>query len=171
MKTYKVEIPEDQIDFMLSLFKQLKFVSYQEAIQEKRDYVAKDYMKEKGLIPKTSSTSSEEERLKKMEGLSSLRDTINRLQKNRLSSTPGTEFLFRLPTSGLKDKPVGFSNYKDLKNYLEKYFRIGIDKIEFTPNKETKQNEIDDYIVQAFVKDANSKITIISAGYCNQIIN
>lgn len=171
MKTYKVEIPEDQLDFMLSLFEQLNFMSYEDVTSEPRDYIAKSYMEEKGLIIKEAPTTAEESQLRKMAGLNKLRDTINKIQDNRQAKTGPEEFLFRLPSATSSDKPVRFDNYIDLKSHLEKYFRIGIDKIDFVINKDAKQTDIDQYQVKAIVQDSNSKPTIIMAGFSNKTLS
>lgn len=170
MKTYKVEIPEDRIDFMLSLFQNFKFISYKESTDEPPTYIAKGYMQNKGLLPKETKPSVEEQLKNKIKGLSGLRDTINRIQESRTLSESTNEITFRLPGSKNDGKLLKFTSLNDLKLYLENYLRIHVEKIEFTPNKASKQNPNDSYMIKALVKDANSKLTVIPAGFSNQIL-
>lgn len=168
MKTFKVDIPDDQIDFMLTLLDNLNIVYLEEIEEEKRTYLAKDYMIEKGLLPKTENQAGGEKELKR-DTLDELRNAINRIQSSRTEPEEGISF--RLPTSDATSKRSAFKNQNELKSHLESIFRIAIDHITYKPLTGKKAQNDDVFEVIAHVMDANSKMTTIKAGYSNKAFN
>ncbi|MCU4176854.1 hypothetical protein [Carboxylicivirga sp. N1Y90] len=166
MKTFNVDIPEEQLEFVLELFDSLNFLSYTEAKPEPRNYIAKDYMVKKGLIPDENPPASDDAKKQKIDQLSELRKNIDLLQSKRQKEAPKV-LNFRLPTSiknGKASEIQQFSDCEKLKNYLESYLRIGIHKIDFKTNKK-KALEMDNYQVVAIVKESETNFTNITAGF------
>ncbi|MBS2098730.1 hypothetical protein [Carboxylicivirga linearis] len=171
MKTFKVEIPEDQADFMLKLFEQLDIAYHEDFEPEERTYIAQDYMIEKGLIPKPKdSTMGTEETSSDLDKLKELRNAINRLQDTRSSVIGDNMIKFRLPSSKANVPKTLFNSLNDLKEYLQNYLRIDIDHISFSPVKGEKVQEDDIFEVIVHVKDANSGTTTITAGYSDKAL-
>jgi len=172
MKIFKVDIPDDQMDFMLKLFDSLK-IAYQDAsTQEERTYLAKEYMMEKGLIPMSKPENSKQDSNQNIDKLKDLRQTINQIQNSRSSQTQVQGIGFRLPTaSGAETPKTQFESYTELKIYLENYFRVGINHITFTPTKGKLIQKDDLFEVIAHVKEANSKMTTIKAGFSDRAFN
>jgi len=172
MKTFKVEIPEDQADFMLKLLDQLNIAYHEDFEPEERTYPAQDYMIKKGLIPRPKdSKMGTEEASSDIDKLKELRNAINRLQDTRSSVVGDNMIKFRLPSSKANVPKTPFNSLEDLKNYLENYLRIDIDHMSFSPVKGEKVQEDDIFEVIVHVKDANSKTTTITAGYCNKALS
>lgn len=166
MKTFNVDIPEEQLEFVLELFDSLSFLSYSEAESAPRKYIAKDYMIKKGLIPDSNPPLIDDEKKQKIDQLSELRKNIDILQSKRQTDAPKM-ISFRLPTSIKNGKAIEvqqFSDTNQLKDFLEKYLRIGIHKIEFKANKK-KAIGMDNYQVVAIVKESESNFTNIKAGF------
>lgn len=169
MKIFKVDIPDDQMDFMLKLFDSLKIAYQDDSTQEERTYLAKDYMMKKGLIPMSKSGSSNPDKDQNIDKLKDLRQTINQIQDSRSTQTQVLAIGFRLPTaSGAKTPKTQFKSYTELKTYLENYFRVGINHLTFTPTNGKLIQKDDLFEVNAHVKEANSKMTTINAGFSDR---
>ncbi|MCU4162554.1 hypothetical protein [Carboxylicivirga caseinilyticus] len=166
MKTFKVEIPEDQTDFMLKLFDNLKFSYHEDIEPEERTYLAKDYMIEKGLMPKPADSVLDKK--SDIDKLKDLRNAINRLQDSRSSVIGESKISFRLPSSKANVSKTIFNNVDELKNYLENYLRVDIDHISFSPFKGQRIQEDDLFEVIVHITDANSGTTTIKAGFSNK---
>lgn len=165
MKTFKIDIPNDQMDFMLRLLNNLKFAYCEET--EERSYPAKNYMIKKGLISESKTKLADTEHTEQINKFNELRQTIDRIQNSRDAQPPITSFAFRLPTTGAQSAKTEFASHTTLKQYLEEYFRVEIDNVTFKPFKGKKLQKDDNFEVVAHIKEANSKITRITAGYSN----
>lgn len=172
MKTFKVDIPDEQIAFITELFDLLGFLSYWEDKPDERSYLAKDYMINKGLISANNMADVKNLEEKKLGQMNDLKQAIENLQNKRQSET--IKYLnFRLPTSiknGIATDIKQFSNEEELQKHLESYFRISIDKINYKPNK-TKAVEMDNYEVIAIVKESGNNHTSIKAGFSDIAFN
>nr|WP_321453940.1 hypothetical protein [uncultured Carboxylicivirga sp.] len=168
MKTFKVEIPEDQTDFMLKLFESLKFTFHEDIEPEERTYLAQEYMIEKGLIPKPKPTNQNEEEDNELDQLKELRNAINRLQDTRSSVIGENKIKFRLPSSKANVSKSVFNNIDELKDYLESYLRVNIERISFSPVKGDKVQDDDIFEVIVHVSDTQTGVTTIKAGYSDK---
>nr|WP_321406528.1 hypothetical protein [uncultured Carboxylicivirga sp.] len=166
MKTFKVEIPEDQTDFMLKLFDNLKFSYHEDIEPEERTYLAKEYMIEKGLMPKPADPVIDKK--SDIDKLKDLRNAINRLQDSRSSVIGENKISFRLPSSKANVSKTIFNNVDELRKYLENYLRVDIDHISFKPFKGQKVQDDDLFEVIVHITDANSGTTTIKAGFSNK---
>ena len=173
MKYFKVQIPEDKIDFIMELFNSFDFLSYEEAPPEKRTYLAEDYMKKIGLlppdkseppvVPKPKDKNTEKDR-------KNLMDAINSLNAMRESSV-AKKAIFRFPKADPQDSlrtAKEFSTYEELKLYLEEYYRVKVDRLSFEPVGNNKQVSMDEYMIYIFITDQkSSEETSILAGFSN----
>ncbi len=173
MKYFKVQIPEDKIDFITELFNSFDFLSYEEAAPEKRTYLAEDYMKKIGLLPpdKSEPPVVPAPKDKKAEDdRKNLMDAIKNLNAMR-ESTMTPKALFRFPKADPQDSlrtAREFSTYEELKSYLEDYYRVKVDRLSFNPAGSNKQVSMDEYMVHILIKDEKStEETSILAGYSN----
>ncbi len=158
MANFKIEIPDEKLDFMIELFRHLNFIKFRILSPDSE--------------PAKPSLSNTEQRaqtaypkpLSKMDKLKDLRDTINRLQNGRTNTpTNASTTLFRFP-HGTEVSAINISTYNHLISTIENYYRTSVTKLEFIANNESGGYAMDKFTVMVLLRDN----TELKAGYCNK---
>ena len=163
MANFKIDIPDEKLDFVLELFNHFDFIHYQALDCE--------HSKHKELV---SALLEENKNLKEtvhenrsLNELKELRDTINCLQTGRNGEQTSTStILFRFP-HGTEVAAVNISTHKQLIGTIENYYKTTVTNLSFIINEDDVTYDMDKYIVMITLPDK----TQIKAGYCNMCIS
>jgi len=160
MANYKIEIPDEKLDFVLELFNHFTFITYQAS--ESEPIAAQ--MKAKFIEAETNPKPTNQKAANKVDELKALRNTINRLQNGRSDTLTGTSTtLFRFP-HGTEVSAINISTYNHLISTIENYYRTNVTSLEFIANINNKGYEMDQFMVMITLRDK----TELKAGYCNK---
>ncbi|GEM_PF-6385880 len=154
MANFLVEIPDEKLDFVIDLFKNIEFIDYQSVNTEHLNSLANE----------ASRKNKEYDRIAQ---LAELRNTINTLQSARdQEAVTETGSLFRFP-HGSEITAIKLSGLNHLLATIENYYRINVTSLEFVENTDSNSYQMDKYTVNVSLPDGSQ----LAAGYCNSILN
>ena len=156
MANFKIEIPDEKLNFILELFNQFSFIKY----QAESSKPGASQVKKKFVEAETKLT--EEKYAGKMNEIETLRNAIEKIQSRRsgIEADPSLT-LFRFPHV-TEDRAINISTYDRLISTIENYYRIDVTKLKFIANRDGY--EMDRFIVMISLPDN----TELKAGYCNK---